>query len=342
MTWERCRGSFGSVVVGRLAHSSHGSKIVKAITGFVAVVVMAVTLQFWALWSPAETEETTVKKGSRIRVLIVDGFSNHNWKQTTKLIRGILEPTGLFKIDVSTSPPKADAKGWDEWRPRFSDYDVVIQNCNDIRGGPSWPKEVQKSFAEYVRNGGGVFIFHSANNAFPKWDEYNEIIGLGWRNKNQGVALTIGDDQSIKRIPAGEGRGTGHGPRIDAVLTRLGDHPIHKGIPKRWKTPGLEVYFYARGPAKNLDVLSYAFDPRTKMNWPIEWVITYGEGRIYNATFGHVWRNEQNPASMRCVGFQTVLIRALQWLAKKPVTHAIPDNFPTADKMSIRREKASR
>src|ERR1051325_8010168 len=68
-----------------------------------------------------------------IRVLIVDGFSNHDWKLTTALIRGILEPTKLFDVSVSTAPLTTNAPGWDTWRPKFRDYDVVIQNCNDYR-----------------------------------------------------------------------------------------------------------------------------------------------------------------------------------------------------------------
>ncbi len=313
----------------------------KIISAVLALVVMIIVVQLSATQSEPQTQKPQEapkieKKGKKINVLIVDGFSNHDWKRTTQLIRGILEPTKLFESDVSTSPPRGAKEGWDEWRPRFQDYDVVIQNCNNIGGGPSWPEEVQTAFSKYVKNGGGVFIFHSANNAFPRWANYNDIIGLGWRNKNQGVALTIQEDQSVKRIPVGEGRNTGHGPRINAVLTRLNDHPIHKGFPKRWKTPGLEVYFFARGPAKNLQVLSYAYDPRTKMDWPIEWVVTYGKGRIYNSTFGHVWRNDDQPASMRCAGFQTVLVRALQWLADEPVTFPVPEDFPTENQLSVR------
>jgi hypothetical protein len=41
--------------------------------------------------------------------------------------------------------------GWEQWRPNFSDYDVVIQTCNDIGGGPSWPREVQIAFENHVR-----------------------------------------------------------------------------------------------------------------------------------------------------------------------------------------------
>jgi len=117
----------------------------------------------------------------RIRVLILDGFSNHDWHQTTALLRGILEPSGLFTVSISTAPPTAASPGWEQWRPNFSHYDVVIQTCNDIGGGPSWPREVRIAFENYVRNGGGVLVFHSGNNAFPDWPAYNQMIGLGWR-----------------------------------------------------------------------------------------------------------------------------------------------------------------
>ncbi len=273
-----------------------------------------------------------------IRVLIVDGFSNHDWQLTTALIRGILEPTGQFAVAVSTAPATKDAPGWDLWRPKFSAYDVVIQTCNDINGGPPWPAEVQAGFESFVRNGGGVYVWHSGNNAFADWPAYNDMIGLGWRKKDFGWALAVGADEKIIRIPAGEGRDTGHGARLDTVVKRLGDHPIHTGLPPAWLTPDIEVYYYARGPAKDLTVLSYGFDPRTQMNWPLEWIVTCGQGRVYTSTFGHVWKGDTQPARMRCAGVQTVVVRALQWLAKREVTWPVPADFPTAEKISVRGE----
>jgi len=275
---------------------------------------------------------------SRIRVLILDGYSNHDWQLTTALVRGILEPSGLFTITVSTAPPTKDAPGWDTWRPKFSDYDVVIQTCNDLGGGPSWPRAVQEDFESYVRNGGGVYVWHSGNNAFPGWRAYNEMIGLGWRKKDFGWALAVEADGTITRIPAGEGRDTGHGARLDTVVKRLGDHPIHAGLPREWRTPDIEVYYYARGPATNLTVLSYGFDPRTQMNWPLEWTVTYGKGRVYTSTFGHVWKGDTQPERMRCAGLQTVVVRALQWLARRPVDSTVPPDFPSADRNSVRGE----
>ena len=98
------------------------------------------------------------------------------------------------------------------------------------------------------------------------------------------------------------------------------------------------MYFYARGPAQNLEILSYGFDPRTQMNWPLEWTVSYGKGRVYTSTFGHVWAGDTQPERMRCAGVQTLAVRALQWLAHREVAWPVPADFPTADTVSVRRE----
>ncbi|MBW7992235.1 MAG: redoxin domain-containing protein [Planctomycetes bacterium] len=275
-----------------------------------------------------------------IKVLIVDGFSNHDWRQTTRVIRQILENTGLFNIEVSTTPASPDAPGWNTWRPKFGQYDVVIQNTNNIgKKQFRWPKEVEVALENFVKSGGGLYILHSANNAFSHWKEYDRMIGLGWRRQDTGTALEISADGKIIRIPPGEGKGTSHGPRFDTVVRILNRHPINNGFPERWKTPSLEVYVYARGPAQNLTVLSYACDKTTQKYWPVEWVVRYGKGRIYNSTFGHLWSGEVAPAGIRCIGFQTMLIRAAEWLAAGKVTWSVPADFPTEDTISLQERK---
>jgi hypothetical protein len=270
-----------------------------------------------------------------IRVLIVDGFSNHDWRLTTRYIRTILERAGGFAVEVSTSPPTADAPGWDDWRPRFADYDVVVQNSNDIDGGPSWPAQVREDLERFVRNGGGLYVWHSGNNAFPDWSAYNEMIGIGWRDQSFGIAIAVRDDGSLRRYLPGEGESTNHGPRFDALVTRLGDHPIHRGLPRQWRAADIEVYYFVRGPAKRLQVLSYAREPKTGLNWPTEWTVRYGRGRVYTSTFGHVWKGDRHPVTVRDIGVQTLLARGLQWLARRPVDKSVPDNFPAADETSV-------
>jgi uncharacterized protein len=273
-----------------------------------------------------------------MRVLIVDGFSNHDWRLTTRSIRAILAPTGLFTVEVSTSPPAADSPGWEQWRPDFSAYDVVIQNCNDINGGPSWPQPVRAAFEKFVRRGGGVYVWHSGNNAFADWPAYNDIIGLGWRQQEFGWALAIADDGQLIRIPPGQGQDTGHGKRFDALVQRHGDHAIHRGLPRAWLAADIEVYYHVRGPAKNVAVLSYAREPHTGMQWPIEWTVRYGRGRVYTSTLGHVWRGDVQPVTVRDAAVQTLLVRALQWLARRPVSWPVPADFPTATATSVRGE----
>lgn len=271
-------------------------------------------------------------------MLIVDGFSNHDWRQTTQLIRGILASTSEFAVSVSTAPQSTNAADWAAWHPRFSDYDVVIQTCNDINHGPQWPDAVKRNFEEFVRNGGGVYIFHSAENAFDGWKEYEEMVGLCWRKADYGTSIRVNDDGTLVRIPPGVGSGTGHGPRSDVLVTRLGDDAIHAGMPRAWLSPDMEVYFYARGPATNVAVLAYARDskPGQGMLWPVEWTTVYGKGRVYVSTYGHVWKGDVQPAGMRCAAVQTIIPCAVQWLAKKPITIPVPKDFPGTNAVSIR------
>ena len=272
----------------------------------------------------------------KIEVLIVDGFSNHDWKQTTLVVKMILEKSGLFNITISTSPSEPGDPEWSSWRPVFEDFDVVIQSSNNIHNKEiRWPEDVEKALENYVKSGGGLYILHSANNAFADWPEYNLMIGLGWRSPEEGIALQVMENGLIKEIPRGEGKKTYHGPRNDEVIYLLNDHPINSGFPKAWLTPNMELYKFARGPAENVTVLSYARDDETGINWPVEWTIAYGKGRVYNSSMGHLWKGETYPPSIRCVGFQTTLIRATEWLATGKTTYEMPSDFPTESEISL-------
>src|SRR6266480_7758948 len=65
----------------------------------------------------------------KLKVLIVDGRNNHDWKATTPLLKKALESCGRFTVDVATAPPKG--QDISTFRPAFADYDVVLSNYND-------------------------------------------------------------------------------------------------------------------------------------------------------------------------------------------------------------------
>jgi len=309
--------------------------IVPAIAGGIACLAVAI----WPPWHKGDKPSQAVQvapSASEAQQLVAKA-----WEQLDKTELGPEElaiSDGFCKRAADLEPTNAEV--WAAWHPEFSDYDVVIQNCNDISHGPKWPEPVQKDFEDFVRNGGGVYIFHSAENAFVGWKEYERMVGLCWRKADYGTSIRVNDDEMLVRIPPGEGGNTSHGPRGDVLITRLGNDPIHDGMPRQWLTPGLEVYYYARGPATNVTVLAYARDskPGQGLLWPVEWTVSYGKGRVYVSTYGHVWKGDVQPASMRCAAVQTIIPRVVQWLAKRPVTIPVPPDFPGTNAVSIRPE----
>ena len=275
----------------------------------------------------------------KIPVLIVDGFSNHNWQLNTSYIKEILETSGKFDVSVSTCPNQLKNKSlWESWNPDFKKYPVIIQTCNNISNKDlQWPDTVKQSFEKYVANGGGVYIYHGANNAFKNWNAYNKIIGLGWRNKNFGLAYTIDENEKLIVIPKGDGESTRHGKRLDVLITRINNHPIHKGMPKSWLASDIEVYRYARGISNNLQVISYGKEAKTGLNFPIEWVVKYKNGKAYSSTYGHLWHNQKSPAGMRCAAFQQSMVRALQWLSNNNIDNYVDMDFPNDKNIILRK-----
>ena len=272
-----------------------------------------------------------------VRVLIIDGFSNHDWRATTARVREILDRAGGFVVTVSTSPDAtAPAEVMNGWTPPLADADVVLMNCNDLGHPVHWPDQVTRAIESFVSNGGGMYALHSANNSFEWWPAYNRMLGLGWRSKDFGPALEIDEQGRVIRIPAVQGEKTSHGKRVDALVRRLSDHPIHRGLPREWRAADVEVYTYVRGPAENVEVISYSNDNAFRKGFPTEWVVTFGQGHVYSSSLGHLWKGDANPAGFRCAAFQTLMVRALRWLAHREPESTVPPDFPSSSAVSLR------
>lgn len=275
---------------------------------------------------------SSLSAAEAMRALIVTGQNNHAWQQTTPLLKSALEATGLFTVDVATSPSKGSDMS--PFRPAFTDYAVVVSNY----AGDAWSEPTKAAFVDYMRNGGGFVVIHSASNAFPDWPEYNEICGLGgWEGRNEKWGPWLYWDGKIIRDPS-PGRGGDHGDIHAFEITfRDTSHPITRGLPTVWLHAADELYNRLRGPAENFTLLATAFDrPErrgTGRHEPILFTIKYGKGRVFHTTLGHV---RGDPTAMRCVGFIVTLQRGAEWAATGDVTQPVPADFPTATAISLR------
>ena len=285
--------------------------------------VIAATLALSLLPHPTDAAD-------KLRLLIVDGQNNHNWKATTPILQEFLTRSGRFEVAVLTSPPnKSPAEAWNSFRPKFSDFQVVLSNYN----GELWPEPVQRDLEKFVGSGGGLVIVHAANNAFEQWSDFNKMIGLGWRGNGFGDRITTNDAGEVVRTPKGEGPGAGHGSQHEfAIRVRDTAHPVVKGMPAEWMHAKDELYHGQRGPAADMHLIATAFADSSKggtgAHEPMIWWIPYGKGKVFTTVMGHA------EYSMKCVGFQSVVARGSEWSATGQVTLPIPENFPTAEKIS--------
>lgn len=226
---------------------------------------------------------------SSIRVLILTGRNNHNWKATTPKLQELLEASGKFSVDT-TVPPQ------DLTRKNIEKYDVILSNWNSWGGGSKeveaeWADEVREAYLAFVRQGKGHVTIHAGGSSFYEgWPEYRKVSLVFW---NLGT--------------------TGHGRQHEfKVRFDQPDHAVTGGLSEftirdeLWNKPGV---------VEGATVLASAYsdkqnEPRGTDQWEPSVVIAdYGQGRCFATLLGHdanVMENE---------GFQQLLLRGVQWAA---------------------------
>jgi type 1 glutamine amidotransferase len=275
------------------------------------------------------------KNEAAYKALIITGQNNHNWEASSPVLKTILDETGMFSSEIIITPEKGGDMS--VFNPDFSKYQLVVLDYN----GDSWSESTNAAFLDYVKNGGGVVIYHAADNSFPEWKEYNEMIGIGgWGNRSEKDGPYVYYKNNELVIDPSEGPGGTHGQRREFIVkTRISDHPITKGLPDRWLHGNDELYSLLRGPAKNMQVLATAFADSaagggTMRDEPMLMVINYEKGRIFHTAMGHA--DEDGGPAMQCVGFITTLQRGAEWAVTGDVTQPVPYDFPSAAGVVLR------
>ncbi len=271
------------------------------------------------------------KKGA-IRVLILSGQNNHDWRTTTPFLRKLLLNTGRFDVRVNEEPTGMTSE-------TLAIYDVVVLDYN----GPRWGITAENALADFVRSGKGLVGVHGANWAFsglvvladhhiptgimePPWPEYKKMIGGVWSD----------------RYPV-----SGHAPR-HKFLVKIVDpgHPVTKGLPPTFEAD--DELYHNMHMASGVHVLATAYDdPNNKpaapaasrppitfnghtVQWPhldmnptgkdepLLWTVHYGKGRTFYTTLGHDVKAQTMP------GFSTTFVRGVEWAATGTVRKPKP------------------
>jgi len=268
-----------------------------------ALTLLAGTVFLLAL--PASAEEA-----KPIKVLIITGDHGHAWKETTPFLKDVLTKAGMT-VDVTETPAK------DLTTANLAKYDALLLNYKDTKnGGPDtkWTDDNKKAFTDAVRGGKGLVVYHHASSAFVSGTEFDKefekAIAGGWRKQGN------------------------HGKRHEfSVTIRKNDHPITRGMPNEFAHTNDELYQNSVMFPESV-VLATAFsdlkkDPKnTDKHEPVVWVANYGKGRVYENVLGH------DVAAMKSLGFQTLLIRGVEWAATGEVRYPVPAELtkPAKDK----------
>jgi len=273
-----------------------------------------------------------------IKTLLITGQNNHNWPVSHEVLKQILENSGMFDVDFAITP--GEGQDMSNFILNFEPYQLVVLDYV----GDHWPQQTRDRFLRFVEKGGGVVVYHAADNAFPDWAEYNKMTALGgWldRNEKSGPWVYWKDGKLVKDFSPGAGGS--HGSQHEYVLNaRNTKHPIVKGLPSQWKHATDELYDRMRGPGDIKDLLYTAYSDKEKggsgREEPLIFTVAYGKGRIFHTMLGHVGNDAHNNSSMQCAGFQVLLLRGSEWAATGKVTQAVPKDFPTEEKVSMRKE----
>lgn len=235
-----------------------------------------------------------------IKVLIITGDHGHAWKETTPFLKELLTKAGMT-VDVTETPSKDLTDG------NLTKYDVLLLNYKDTAKGSTeskWSEENKTAFLNAVKGGKGLVVYHHASSAFTGADdfskEFEKAIAGGWRKQGN------------------------HGQRHEfSVVIRKADHPITKDLPAEFAHANDELYQNSVMLPDSV-VLATAFsdkkiDPKNSdKHEPVVWVASYGKGRVCENVLGH------DVPALKSPGFQTLLIRGVEWAATGEVHTKVP------------------
>jgi type 1 glutamine amidotransferase len=252
-------------------------------------ITYAVLLMLGCNFGLAQTQSTRpIKK----RILVVGeekGYRHESVSHAMATIERLGIETGLWETTLRTDAEPLTKKKLEYNAKNLNDFDAVIF----FTGGDLEMDAQQKAdFLSFVHDDGKGFIgIHSAAITFVDWPQYGEMIGGYYDEHPWGTfdAPIIVEDPSfpgMQRWPAAF--------VLRDEIYQMKDYSRDK------------VRVLMRLDPSKLDLANKNVH-RADHDFAVTWAKTFGKGRVYYTTLGHVKETWDKPE------FQQMLIEAIKW-----------------------------
>jgi type 1 glutamine amidotransferase len=192
------------------------------------------------------------------KILLITGidYPGHHWQQTSPVLRDLLEKDPRLKVRIVADPNVLASPALQQW-------DAVIIHFMDWEVPGPGP-EARANLKRFLEQGKGLMLTHFACGAWDnnEWPEFRNLAGRVWDPKRRPHDV--------------------RGPFLVEIADP--EHAITKGM-QSFETND-ELYTCLAGEAP-IHVIAQARSKVDAKEYPMAFVLRYGQGRVFHCVLGH-------------------------------------------------------
>jgi len=253
----------------------------------------------------AQTTQTSPPKKHLLIIGEEKGYRHEAVSHAMATIERLGRESGLFDTTIRTDTEALTKSKLEFNAKNLSNFDAVLF----YTGGDLELTPAQKAdFLAFIRDDGKGFIgVHSATITFTDWPEFGQMIGGYFDEHPWGIfdAPILVEDPSFP--------GMSQFPRAFTLHDEI--YQI-----KNYSRDDRRVLM--RLDASKLDLANKNVH-RTDRDFAVTWAKTYGKGRVFYSTLGHVTENWDDPR------IQQMYLEAIKWAMRLTDADLTPRPAPT-------------
>jgi hypothetical protein len=217
------------------------------------------------------------------------GYRHESVSHALATIERLGRESGLWDTTIRTDTEALTRKKLEYNAKNLDNFDAVLF----FTGGTLEMDAQQKSdFLSFIHDEGKGFIgVHSATITFTDWPEYGEMIG-GYYDEHPWLTFDAPIIVEDQKFP-----GMQQWPREFVLRDEIYQFKSYSRD---------KVRVLMRLDASKLDLKNKNVH-RTDDDFAVTWAKTYGKGRVYYTSLGHVLENWDDPR------MQTMMVEAIKW-----------------------------